>query len=551
MSIKTKLLTIISLLLFFIIGLVGINFYTFQVLQGDAPAINLSGNLRFRAYKLALLSNQFAVAPADKKTMINKEIDSEIAMYDKIINGFAKGDESLSLLPISDAESKRQYALVRPYWEKYKTLIQSLQSGGDVLAKVEQINAMAPAYVGEVNKMVNYLDQSSQNKIVVSKQVQTGVSLLGLCVTLVALFIIIKKVIKPLRELAASFEQVATGEGNLTIRLDEKNGDEIGEVTKYFNIFIESVQKIIQVSQETAEQVMHLAEMLSRASDESSRAVEQVAIAVQEVAEGANGQNESMAQLAKNTEDVADGMKKMVGYAQEASNLSDESQRQADKGGENAEIVNKRAEILRNTVVEVTDNITVLSEYSKDISQIIDLIKAISGQTNLLALNAAIEAARAGEAGRGFAVVAEEVRKLAEETNAAADDVTKKIQQVQQQVNAVQSTNIMLSGEITSIETAVADLTIELKEIIAWSTKSKKAVEEITILNEQASASFIGIADSTQGISNASKKIAAQSQDSAASIEEQTASIEEFTATAYQLKQLANEMEQLVTRFKV
>ena len=551
MSIKAKLLTIILVLFMFIVGLVGINLYTFNVLYGDAPAINLSGSLRFRAYKLALISNQYAVASADHKVALRKDIGQEIDMYDKIIAGLEKGDESLKLFPISDTASREQYDVVKSYWEKYKILILAVQNETNVQANVEQINVMVPAYAAEVNKLVNLLDQSSQNKIALSKQVQVAISLLGFGVALLALFIIVNKVIRPIRRLAGSFAQVATGDGDLSIRLDDKRRDEIGEVSKYFNVFIENVQKIIKVSQETAQQVKHLAEILSRASDESSRAVEQVAIAIQEVAEGANKQNENMTQLAGNTEDVAAGMRKMVEHAKEASHLSEESQRQANKGGENAGVVTERTEQLRRTVAEVTENISRLSEHSKDISQIIDMIKAISGQTNLLALNAAIEAARAGEAGRGFAVVAEEVRKLAEQTNEAADSVTEKILQVQQQVDTVQTANILLGEESTHIETAVANLATALREIISWSANSKKAVDEITYLNEEASASFAGIASSSQGIAGVSKEIAAQSQDSAASIEEQTASIEEFTATAQQLSQLADTMEQLVAKFKV
>lgn len=551
MSIQAKLLTVTLVLFMFIVGLLGINFYTYGILQGDAPAINLSGSLRMRAYKLALLSNQYATAPADKKAAIINEIEQEITAYDKIMDGFAKGDEALKLEPISDEASKKQYDVVKSYWEKYKTLIASLQSGTDLPAKVGEINTMVPAYVAEVNKMVNLLDQSSQGKIVTSKRVQVMVSLLGLAVALLALFIIINKVIRPLNQLAASFAQVATGDGDLTVRLDDSRQDEIGKVTKHFNAFIESVQRIIKVSQETAQQVKELAQMLSKASDESSRAVEQVAFVVQEVAEGANKQNSNMENLADSTESVSAGMKRMVEYAKEASELSEGSQQQANKGGENAGVVSARTEQLQRTVTEVTENINLLSEYSKDISQIIDLIKAISGQTNLLALNAAIEAARAGEAGRGFAVVAEEVRKLAEQTNEAADGVTTKILQVQQQVNAVHNANAMLGEELTHIETAVANLDGALREIMAWSANSKKAVEEITRLNETASASFIEVASSSNKTAEVSKKIAAESQEAAAAIEEQTASIEEFTATANQLSRLADEMDQLVAKFKI
>jgi Signal transduction histidine kinase, nitrate/nitrite-specific len=262
----------------------------------------------------------------EKKVAIGKEIEQEIVMYDKIMDGFAKGDESLKLIPIHDAESKQQYNTVKTSWEKYKALIIALSNGSDMQTKVDQINTMVPAYVSEVNKLVNLLDQNSQNKIELSKQVQMAVSLLGLCVALLALFIIINKIIRPIRQLAGSFAQVATGEGDLTVRLNDTRQDEIGEVTKYFNIFIRSVQKIVRVSQETANQVTHLAGMLAVASDESSKAVEHVAVVVQDVAAGANKQNENMNELADNTKNVASGMLKMVEHAKEASHLSEESQ---------------------------------------------------------------------------------------------------------------------------------------------------------------------------------------------------------------------------------
>lgn len=551
MSIKTRLLAVILMLFMFVLGLLGINFYTFGILKGDAPAINLSGNLRFRAYKLALLTNQYMAAPTVNHLTIIKEINEEIVMYDKIINGFEKGDESLKVVAINDTDAKQQYDIVKANWEKYKALILSVQNGADLPMKIDQINAMAPTYVAEVNKLVNLLDQSSQNKITLSKEIQVAVSLLGLCVALFALFIVVTKVIRPMRQLAASFAQVATGEGNLTIRLDDTRRDEIGEVTKYFNLFIGNVQKIIRVSQVTAEQVTSLADTLAKASDESSKAIEYVATVVQEVAEGANRQNENMNELAASNDDIANSMRKMVEHAKEAASLSEESQRQVSNGDKNVAIVAKRTEQLSQTVTKVTDNIKLLSEHSKDISQIIDLIKEISGQTNLLALNAAIEAARAGEAGRGFAVVAEEVRKLAEQTNEAAANVTQKILQVQQQVDTVQTANTLLMEELSAIETTVVNLTAVLGEITAGAAHSKKAVGEITLLNEQAAASFDGIASSSQGIAGVAKRIAAQSADSAAAIEEQTASIEEFTATAQQLSQLAETMDKLVAKFKV
>ena len=512
--------------------------------------INLSGSLRARANKLALLSNQLVSSPTAEKAKISAEIDKEIGEFDKIMQGLQKGDASLKLLAIKEPAAKKQYEAVNTQWEQYKALIKSAQSAGSS-AKASEINAIVAGYVSEVNKMVNLLDNNSQDRIAVSKQIQIGILVMSILVVGGALFIIVTTIIRPLRRLAESFEQVADGEGDLTIRLPKDRDDEVGQVTVHFNSFMDNVQRIIQVSQDTAVQVKYLAEALANTADENSRAVEQVAIAIQDVAEGAHAQNSGMSTLLNSNEMLSEGIQKIVTHAQEAAILSDDSLAKATQGGKEAVVANNRTEKLREAVDTSTDNIGILASYSNDISQIIDLIKAISQQTNLLALNAAIEAARAGEAGRGFAVVAEEVRKLAEQTGTAANDVTNKIGQVQEQVTIVHSTNSMLGTEITKIEDSVKSLVTALQDIIDCSNKSKEAVNEINYLNEEEKANFAGISDSTQMIAVASTKIAAQSQDCAATIEEQTASIEEFASMAQKLQDLASEMELLVNRFKV
>lgn len=554
MTIKRKLLGILAMLFIFIVSLVSINFYAFTNLEGDAPSINLAGNLRFRAYKLAVLSDEYLLAEPTKREELKKEMTTEIAVYDKILVGLKQGDQELNLRPMKDENALKQYEVIKPLWAKDKELIASLLLANDPVRMhdiVIKINGSVAGYVNEVNKLVNLLDSSSQDTISQAKKIEAIIFVLGFIVTIIALYIIIFQVIKPIRDLAKSFNQIATGDGDLTIRLDDSRRDEIGQVSNGFNSFVEKVQQIITVSQGTAKQVSNVAEMLSKASYESSQAVEQVAGAVQEVAEGANLQNLNMNDLAEKTKIIAEHIKEMSEYAKNAANLSEESLKQANNGGETAAMASKQTEELKETVENMNNSIINLTEHSKDISEIIDLIKAIAGQTNLLALNAAIEAARAGESGRGFAVVAEEVRKLAEQSNKAADDVTNKVLNIQQQVTVAQQANSILGQELNSIVQSVSVLATALSTIVNRSTASKEAVEHIAGISMEAFHTFGDVATTSQQVAEVAHNIAELSETSAAAIEEQTASIEEFTATATQLSSLALKLDLLVAKFKV
>ena len=269
------------------------------------------------------------------------------------------------------------------------------------------------------------------------------------------------------------------------------------------------------------------------------------------MAEGANQQNVSMNNLATKTQVIADSVTEISEYAKKAATLSEESLKQAHNGGQTAGMVFRQTEELKLTVENMNSSIMNLTEHSKDISEIIDLIKAIAGQTNLLALNAAIEAARAGESGRGFAVVAEEVRKLAEQSNEAADNVTSKVLNIQQQVSLSQQANSVLGKELNSIVQSVSVLSTALAAIVERSADSKHSVEVIAGLSVDAVHTFEDVATASQQVAQVAQHIAELSETSAAAIEEQTASIEEFTATASQLSHLAVELDVLVAKFKV
>ena len=551
MTIRWKISLILVILSLFTVMVVGVNLYTFDALKGDAPSINLAGSLRFRAYRLAWLAGQVAVAPEAQQQPLRKAMSEDLATYEKIMNGLEKGDAALKLTPMDDAASLNQLNSLKPRWQAFQTAITAVIAAPQAQAGqiVAQIHTMVPDYVAEMNKLVFLLDEQSQRKVSRAKLLELGFLAVSLIVAVGAWLIVRNQVLKPLATLSASFAAIAGG-GDLTQRLPVGRKDEIGTITGYFNAFVGKLQEIIKVSQTTAVEVKTLSESLSRASSESAKAVEQVAQAVSEVAGQATDQDKAMQDFSGRIGTINASMRQMAGHAQNTAKLSEESQQQADGGRQQTQKVVAETMALNKTVGAMNENVAALTRNSADINQIIGLIKQIAGQTNLLALNAAIEAARAGEQGRGFAVVAEEVRKLAEQSDEAANQVTEKISAIQNQVTDTQNANNQVVTELQRITAVVSDLSTALDAIVSRSVDSRNAVDEIARLNGHTSGEFSTLDSRSHEVAAAAREIAGLSQDSAAAIEEQTASIEEFTATAQHLSSLAQELEKQVSRFR-
>jgi methyl-accepting chemotaxis protein len=205
---------------------------------------------------------------------------------------------------------------------------------------------------------------------------------------------------------------------------------------------------------------------------------------------------------------------------------------------------------VREVVRTSADQVQELARFSEPITAFIDLIKQISSQTNLLALNAAIEAARAGEQGRGFAVVAEEVRRLADSSAAAAEDVAKTIQQIRGQTrNVIQTMNAGSSKVegIESVATAAARALEEISEAVEQVHGAAENVQQEAAANREIVEQ---LGRRTQEVSQAATEHASASEEVTAAAEEQSASTQEMASAAGDLLQGATRLTSLMQQFK-
>ena len=234
--------------------------------------------------------------------------------------------------------------------------------------------------------------------------------------------------------------------------------------------------------------------------------------------------------------------------------VSSAAQRTAQTASQGEQALEKAVSQMNIIQQKTTDTSAVIHDLestSQQIGKIVETISAIAGQTNLLALNAAIEAARAGEAGRGFAVVAEEVRKLAEQSEGAAKEITQLIGQVQGRTQDA----VVFMDEGTKqvhVGTEVVSAAGEsFREILKMVQDMSGQIAAISQAIEGVTQGTKQMVSSIENIEQESKKVAEETQTVSAATEEQSASMEEIAASSQTLARLAEELKSAVSQFKI
>ncbi|MBN2013603.1 MAG: methyl-accepting chemotaxis protein [Candidatus Altiarchaeota archaeon] len=303
-------------------------------------------------------------------------------------------------------------------------------------------------------------------------------------------------------------QRVAAGDLTLdVVGISAKN--EVGMIGNAFATMASNLMDLIGNIKNNATSTAVAAEELSASSEETNAAMEQVASTMQEIVKG--------------VQIVSQG-------ATESQELAKKTAESAEEGSKSAKLVNEKMAQISVTSKESASKIGSLGGKSEEIGRIVDTIKDIAEQTNLLALNAAIEAARAGEAGRGFAVVADEVRKLAEDSRGASEQI---------------------AGLITDIQN-------EISHAVSTMDDNTKQVEEGIAAVKEAMKSFEAIPDLVQGVTSSLVEMAEVAQENAASSEEVSSSVQSVTAsmqqvskTAQQFNLSAEELKTVVSKFKI
>ena len=408
---------------------------------------------------------------------------------------------------------------------------------------------MIPLMNQVVERSESVMEQSddSVNMIMISTFITT-VILIGLMVAIS--YVIMLSITKPLANMVKLFDLLRRGDFRRSDLIDPKRGDEFGTMSKAIRDMRETVSNLIQKASESTGKLLSSSEELTASSHQSAQASEQVAQSVTNSAGAVVEQQQSVS-------DSLDSINATMLSIENIEKTADTVSSHATKANSQATVGNQAVDHAVNQIIGVEKivndsaaTVDKLGKRSQEIGQIVEAISAIADQTNLLALNAAIEAARAGEHGRGFAVVSEEVRKLAEESQNAAQKIATLIGDIQADttaaVDSMQKGNSAVRAGTESVEklrdtfedirTATDSVALEAKNMVAELAAIAQATEKIR--------------DNSEKINEKSAHVSQEMESVSAASQEQSASAEEIASASDELSKLAQDLQDSLQAFK-
>lgn len=505
-----------------------------------------------------------AAGDAKQLAAIQSEIESS---KDKVKNGFDEYETSVNEAEY-DTEAERQSDLdtVRnevKLWTAYLTVAEPLQAqiaagGGEAaLSAVEgRLNSAYDAVQAAMEEDRKICEAGTAEAIAESDDAYSSVAMMSTVITLVAAIFCIGTMILLNRNIKSSVNELIrvstlVSDGDLRSRATITGRDEFAAISEKFNHMIESVRKMCEDIQGTAVRVASASEELTASAHQSSEATQAVAQSVTEVAAAAAMQTQELGEADSKAKNLLEGMQQMSEAVDESMRSVEEAVNKAKEGNELAIDTIREMNGVTDTVLESTERVSQLGERSKEIGQIVSVIAGIAGQTNLLALNAAIEAARAGEQGRGFAVVAEEIRKLAEESSKAAQQISDLIGSIQTETNDAvvamdRGAKAAESGKMNLATTG--DAFNQILERVNY-VRDKSAVISDTVKNlmgpiDELAKNIGNVADQAGRVNDESQSVSAAS-------EEQAAGIDEIASSSQMLAGYARDLEDTAMKFKL
>jgi methyl-accepting chemotaxis protein len=499
--------------------------------QSEAWAVAAAGT----EARLALLARQYEfrrllAAPGDEairqaaaNALTDLEIyieeigDAEMLTELSIDSGIHSGRTYRETLK----ELAKQHALL---FEQALAANQRLEQGRlDYAGAAETLMDQADEIEG-ASKALNSAElQKAQHTKSIATTSVLVILLIGVVMAVGAYVISMRVVAKPVAEAAVRMQDIADGDGDLTVRLNARGDDEVADLSRAFNRFVQKVEGVVT---DVTKAVGQLTESAGRLLENSAADVARL-----------QSQQSDTTQVAQSMEEMTTSVGNVANAAASALHSAEQAEAQANEGRETVTRTITAIERLADQVEQAATTILSLEQESQAIGGVLDVIGSIAEQTNLLALNAAIEAARAGEQGRGFAVVADEVRTLANRTQQSTTEIQTMIERLQNGTRS--ATQVMSQGReqarLTVDEGASTGQALEQIRQAVSAIHGQN--QQIATAAEQQSVSSEQINESVTRINDLGSEIVDNAQG--------------MTDTAESLNELSVQLQSLVKQFRI
>ena len=525
-----------------------------QMYDVEIKSVELLGNAESKMRTIQVRSMQ-VIADPTRLTELSKAQQKDISEMEAILQEYA------TLAKMDGSADGLDEML--GYWDSFKksmpAVMTAVQQGG-TQAGIDEYNRKGKDDTVKLRDSLNSMTNITKEKAKAANEaaIESGRSsmMVMLITTIVCVLLLLAfsyKLINSIRGALNIMVHVCDklSSGNFIVRTEpSQRKDELGDVHRALYDMTLKIGDLLKEVSKTTEQMAAASQQLNSSSMESANAATSVA---QSVADAASVVVQQQTAVTNGTDSVASISQSVKSVSQETEEISLEADQAAKKAEAGNLVVEKSVNQIHSVEEKVRTTAQLVDELgarSQEIGAIVDTISDLAGQTNLLALNAAIEAARAGEQGRGFAVVAEEVRKLAEQSATAAQQIADLIGRIQDDTSkAVASMDSDRQAVVQGAE-SVEGLRQVFEEINGLVIDVADKIESMSDSIQHVAGQSSEITNHMEQIDTGAAKVADNMQSISAATEEQSASAQEIASASDSLARQAQDVQEKLQKFK-